>query len=159
MGKCETATASIGFKILLSDLILQINENNFNLIKEILNDGFIEDNNGYFNEVYSKIINENELPDHYLIFKEYLTKEFTNNGSIIKSKDGDITPTICHGCLFHQHLLVPIKKILQTNRWGYDRYGVNGTSTPIDFDLSVDIEKYKEIEKIKIIFILCQSSG
>lgn len=35
MGKCETSTGSIGIKILLSDLILQINEKNFNLIKEI----------------------------------------------------------------------------------------------------------------------------
>jgi hypothetical protein len=36
MGKCETSTTSIGIKILLSDLILQINEKNFDLIKEIL---------------------------------------------------------------------------------------------------------------------------
>jgi hypothetical protein len=34
MGKSETASASIGIKILLSDLILQINETNINLIKK-----------------------------------------------------------------------------------------------------------------------------
>ena len=36
MGKCETSTLSIGIKILLSDLILQINEKNFDLIKNLI---------------------------------------------------------------------------------------------------------------------------
>jgi hypothetical protein len=49
MGMCETATASIGIKILLSDLILQIKENNVTQIKEMLYYGFIEDDNDYFN--------------------------------------------------------------------------------------------------------------
>lgn len=34
MGKSETASAGIGIKILLSELIIQINETNFNLIKK-----------------------------------------------------------------------------------------------------------------------------
>lgn len=38
MVKYETSTTFIGIKILLSDLILQINETNFNLIKKILMD-------------------------------------------------------------------------------------------------------------------------
>lgn len=51
----KTLTASIGIKILLSDLILQINEKNFNIIKEILNNGFLEDENDTFNEVFTKL--------------------------------------------------------------------------------------------------------
>jgi hypothetical protein len=58
-----------------------------------------------------------------------------------------------------KYLLLPIKEILQTDRWGYDRSGTNGMSRPIDFDLSVPIEKYKEIEKIQIVFIIKQHSG
>ncbi len=54
MGRCDTATASLGIKILLSDLIDQINKDNFNLIKKMLDDGIIEDSNEYFNEVYKK---------------------------------------------------------------------------------------------------------
>jgi hypothetical protein len=138
MGKCETATASIGFKILLSDLILQINENNFYLIKEILHNGFIEDDNDYFNQSYENIIYNNKLPTHFLEFKEQIIIDL--------------------GVLFHKYLLVPVKRILHTTRWGYDRCGTNGSSIPIDFDLSVNIEKYKEIEKTEIIFILSQSS-
>jgi len=56
-------------------------------------------------------------------------------------------------------LLLPIKKILERERYGYNRYGRNGSYRPIDFDLSVDIEKYKEIEKYTIVFILEQYSA
>ena len=57
MGKCETPTAAIGISILLSDIILQINETNFDLIKEMLTNGYIEDRNNYCNEVYDNILN------------------------------------------------------------------------------------------------------
>jgi hypothetical protein len=143
MGKCESSKASIGIKILLSDLILQINEKNFNIIQEILCDDYslISDENENFNDIYSYIIYSNELPKNYLEFKNYLEYEFKNGG------------------LFDKELLLPIKRILRTDRWGYDREGKNGNYCPIDFDLSIDIEKYKEIEKITIVFILEQNSG
>jgi len=69
MGKSETASASIGIKILLSDLLEQINETNFTLIKKMLYDGCIEDMNGYYNEAYKIIlghdIDNDELPQTY----------------------------------------------------------------------------------------------
>ena len=74
MGRCDTATASLGIRILLSDLIEQIDENNFDLIKKMLNDGIIEDSN----EVYQKVIGYDDmdviLPDNYI--------EFNNNYEI-----------------------------------------------------------------------------
>jgi len=153
MGRCDTATASLGIKILLSDLIKQINKNNFNLIKKMLNDGFIEDSNGYFNEVYKKIIGYDdgdiELPENYLEFKKYLTNQFNNK----------ITSNLNNGCLFKMNLLVPIKEILSTERWGYNREGTNGISKPIDFDLTVNIDEYKEIKKYQISFIINQHAG
>lgn len=160
MGKCETSRASIGIKILLSDLIFQIKETNFNIIKEILNEGFISDMNEYYNDAYSEIIYCNELPKNYLDFKNYLEKEFKNKGSYLHLRNSSkIEPDLRNGCLLEKELLLPIKHILETDRWGYDRYGKNSNFRPIDFDLSVDIEKYKEIEKFTIVFILEQSSG
>jgi hypothetical protein len=44
------------------------------------------------------------------------------------------------------------------DRWGYARQGTNCVSRPIDFDLSLDIEKYKDIEKYRIVFLLKQHS-
>jgi hypothetical protein len=163
MGKSETASASIGIKILLSDLILQINETNFNLIKEMIYEGCIEDSNSYYNEAYRNIIGYeeiDELSENYLAFKEYLIKEFKSNGSYYKSKSTNIVvPDSSNGCLFKRHLLVPVKVILETERWGYERYGVNSSSRPLDFDLSVDLKKYKGIKHFSIIFLVKQHSG
>ena len=159
MGKCETSTTSIGIKILLSDLILQINDKNFSLIKKILNDGFISDKNEHYNDAYTEIV-WNELPENYLDFKCYLEQEFKNKGSYLHVRNSNkIEPDLRNGCLFEKELLLPIKKILETDRWGYDRYGRNANYCPIDFDLSLDIEIYKEIEKYTIVSILDQYSG
>lgn len=158
MGKCEISTASIGIKILLSDIILQINESNFDIIMEMIKDGFIEDDNDYFNEVYQKIIDN--IDGNYLVVKNFLTNEFKIKGSINKYKFSSKEEyTTENGSLWDKYLLVPIKEILTTDRWGYDRYGTNSKSRPIDFDLSIDLEKYKVIKKIKTVFILSQNSG
>jgi len=162
MGKSETATASMGIKILLSDLVLQINKVNFNLIKKMLYDGCIEDSNGYYNEVYKNIIGyeDNELPEEYLAFKEHLLKEFKTQGSYLKSKfSSKVEPDVTNGCLLEKELLVPIKDILSTERWGYERYGTNGTSRPLDFDLLLDLNDYKEIKNYAVIFMIKQHSG
>ena len=71
-----------------------------------------------------------------------------------------IEPDLRNGCLLEKELLSPIKNILETERWGYDRYGRNGSYCPIDYlSPSLDIEKYKEIEKYTIVFIIEQYSG
>ena len=126
-----------------------MNESNFNLIKDMLLNGTIEDSNDFYNQVFKKIINEDtELSNDYLECKEYLIKVFKQNGSYTKSKfNNEVKSDLTCGCLFEQELLVPIKEILSTVRYGYDRYGINNTSRPLDFDLSVNTEKYKDIKK------------
>jgi len=109
------------------------------IIKEMLYRGFISDSNAQINNTYQDIIFCNELPEKYLDFREYLKQK-------------------CN-LFIDKELLLPIKQILQTDRWGYDRYGKNGSYRPLDFDLSVEVEKYKEIEKYMIVFIQEQYSG
>jgi hypothetical protein len=162
MGKSETASAGIGIKILLSDLVSQINETNFDLIKKMLYDGCIEDANDYYNEVYRNIMvyGEDELPEDYLEFNAYITDKFKENGSYYKSKfSSKVEPDISRGSLFEKYLLVPIKEILETERWGYERYGINSASRLLDFDLSVDLKKYEEIKHFNVIFFVKQHSG
>ena len=134
MGKVETSTASIGIKIKLRDLISQINETNYEQITYMLHNGIIEDENELDNEQYIQMTDN--LPIEY---KEYVETNFTG--------------------LLDTYLLVPIKQILSTARWGYDRQGTNCNSRPLDFDLSVNIDEYKELEKYSIVFILQQHSG
>ena len=141
MGKCETAAASVGIKISLSDLIVQLNETNFDLIHDMLHNGFIEDENNSLNDDYYAIIWCEPFNGNALTYKEYLLTTLKKNGCLDK------------------YLLLPVKEILQTDRWGYERSGTNSMSRPIDFDVSVPIEKYKDIEKIKTVFILKQHSG
>ena len=164
MGKSETASASIGIKILLSDLVSQINETNFHLIKKMLYDGCIEDMNGYYNEAYKIILGHDEdnieLPQTYNEFKDYITEQFKIHGSYDKSKfSSEVEPTITRGCLLKKALLLPVKDILETERWGYARYGINTASRPLDFDLSVDLKMYEELKHFKIIFMIKQHSG
>jgi hypothetical protein len=100
MGKCEHCTVSVGIKILLSDLVLQINEKNVDLIKEILNDGFISDENEHYNDAYSDIIWGNDLPENYLELKKFLEQAFKNNGSYLHVRNSNkIEPDIRNGCL------------------------------------------------------------
>ena len=154
MGKSETSTASIGIKILLSDLISQINEATFELICTMLYNGFIEDENDYYNQVYNEVVNF-KLPETWLEYKEYVETNFKKYGSYNKSKfSGEVHHTIEDGCLFDKYLLVPIKEIISSTRWGYDREGTNSNSRPIDFDLSVATDEYKELEKYNIVFIV-----
>ena len=164
MGKSETASAFIGIKILLSDLISQLNQSNFPLIKNMLYDGCIEDSNGYYNEAYKIIMGygegDNDLPTDYLTFKEHITEQFKVHGSYNKSKfSGEVTPDLMYGCLLEKELLVPIKEILSTERWGYGRYGINSASRPLDFDLAVDLKIYEDIDKFNVIFMVKQNSG
>jgi hypothetical protein len=163
MGKSETASASIGIKILLSDLIIQINETNFTFIKKMLYDGCIEDSNGYYNEAYKIILGHDEdnveLPQRYNAFKDYITEQFKLHGSYFKSKFSSKVPDLSNGTLFERYLLLSIKDILETERWGYERYGVNSASRPLDFDLSVELIKYQDIKNFNVVFFVKQHSG
>lgn len=138
MGRFESATASIGLKILLSDLVNQMNETKLKLIIEMLDDGFIEDDTDEYNETYSNIINNDIMDnDDFKVVKMYLTRELINR--------------MC----YDKHLLIPVKEILRTSRWGNNRYGRNGTSTALDNNMCLfDAEKYKDIQNFETVFII-----
>ena len=96
----------------------------------------------------------------YLACKKYLIKEFKTKGSYYKSKfSSKVEPNLNDGTLFERYLLVPVKDILETERWGYERYGVNSASRPLDFDLSVDLKKYEDIKNFNVVFFVKQHSG
>lgn len=156
MGKCECSTACVGVKIILSDLVSQINDTNVDLITTMLYDGCIEDENDYFNEVYSSIVYHDNMPQDRI--KEYLTDAFMHQGTYHKSRSSAAIPTLDHGRLWDRALLVPFHTILSCERWGYDRYGTNSISRPMDVDWMRD-HPYKDIEHVNVVFMLRQHSG
>ena len=115
MGRCESVESSVGIKILLCDLLSQVNETNVEEINDMLQDGFIEDYNDWLNNTYLELLEELTLES-----KDRLIEKFKN---------------------FKEYLLVPIKQILSTGRWGYNREGTNGCSKPFElfdaFDLNI----------------------
>jgi len=120
----------------------------------------VKDKNEYFNDVYQKILNSGKISKNWKKSKKFIADYCKNNGSYFKDRfTGDVESTLENGCPLEKYLLVPIKKILACERWGYERSGTNIISRPLDFDLLVDIEKYKVLEKFEIAFILEQNSG
>lgn len=135
MGRVESVNASIGIKILLTDLVSQINETNTTLIKTMLDDGCIEDDNNYSNQTYQTIVDTFDN----LKTRDYLLSEFTS-----KLKD--------------EYLLVPLKGIISTERWGYNREGKNSRSRPIQ-NLSVNTDEYNIIKNWELVFIIIQDAN
>ena len=161
MGRSETATASIGIKIILSDLVEQITETNAALIKKILNKGYIEDSNEFYNENYRRIVDYDDyhLPENYLELKEHLMKEFKTHGSILKSKyTSKELPDLQNGSLLEKELLVPVDEIVSNQRWGYNREGVNAMSSPY-YNIAPNLEEYKGLTNFKVVFIIMQDAN
>ena len=131
MGRVESVNASIGIKILLTDLVSQMNETNATLIQTMLDDGCIEDDNNYSNQTYQTIVDN--------LKTDYLLSEFTT-----KLKD--------------EYLLVPLKGIISTQRWGYNREGKNSRSMPMQ-DLSVNTDEYNIIKNWELVFIIIQDAN
>lgn len=131
MGRVESVNASIGIKILLTDLVSQMNETNATLIQTMLDDGCIEDDNNYSNQTYQTIVDN--------LKTDSLLSEFTT-----KLKD--------------EYLLVPLKGIISTQRWGYNREGKNSRSMPMQ-DLSVNTDEYNIIKNWELVFIIIQDAN
>jgi len=153
MGRCESAFASIGIKILLSDLVSQINVTTMHLIKKMLYDGCIEDSNDFYNQAFEQIIGDNGVEENAEEFKEYLTRKFTER---VGHNDS----------LLERYLLVPVEQLVSNDRWGWSREGTNAMSSPLE-DFADDLpnqiaafkETYKEIKNFTFVFMIKQYAG
>jgi hypothetical protein len=153
MGKSETALVSLGHRISLSDLVAQITTDNCKWIEELLVRGTIEDENGFFNEVFRIVIDGRPAEN----VKEYLLTQLVEQGSLRRYKFGGEEPTLEDGCLLDQFLLVSNKDLLATERWGHDREGTNTSSRPLDFTLA--LEPLAGITGAQPVLIVLQHSG
>lgn len=181
MGKCETASVAIGISIEVKDLFEAINKDNHEIIHhQLLQDNaFINDDNGCYNEAFDKILGGNDMvSDEYIDLDELDYVEYKNHIVTLFKKFGD-TKLYRDGSkkimeykeddeenLYHQTLLIPHCNLVSTERWGYSRYGTNGTFSILDIDKLVAFnkeidDKMKElkISNYKISMIVCQHSG
>jgi hypothetical protein len=154
MGRCESATASIGIKILLSDLVSQINATTINLIKKMLYDGCVEDSNDDWNRAFEQIIGDDGVEKNETAFKDYVTSKFTARVGHVRDS------------LLEKYLLVPMEELVSNERWGWTREGTNAMSSPVGTfaddlpnQLAVYKEKYKDINKFTFVFMIKQYAG
>jgi hypothetical protein len=147
MGRSETAEVSIGISILLKDLIEQINDNNIEIITELLQEGVINDSYQTYNDSYFFIIGNN-FPENSEQCKEYLLNEFEKSKLVTGSN------------LLEETLLIPMSRIISTERHGYFCDGTNASAIPLeDVDFSFETNKIKclqNLEKFKKVVIITQ---
>ena len=132
MGKSSTASAAIGFRVQLSELIELFCEENFDQMKNIFDVVIIEDENDFLNGEYSCVTEV-----LYEQTNEYKTNKITfidlKNMLISESKSREI---------YKSFALVPTHIILNTERWGYTREGTNASSRDIE---SLKMSKIKKV--------------
>ncbi len=149
MTRYESAGIFIGFKIQLKNLIDQINEDNFCVVKKLLSEGFIEDSNGNLNEYFKNVIEDENIPSEYFDYKKFIIDKFNQNF-------GDKN-------LNKQFLLIPVIKMLETTRWGLNRKGTNCNSLNLDFDFEQIKQKIQDeyehlLNDYRVVMILNQEA-
>lgn len=137
MGNITSKYVYSGIKILLSELISQTDELNFDLIINMLYNGHMHSN--YYDENFHRIFGKCAYD-----YKNY-------NGGISRFKeDLELKLNKFNDEILNEYLLLPIKYIASSSDFMSSEHY---TPHEINFDLLIDIEKYKEIKNIDIIFI------
>ncbi len=184
MVKSETSKCGIGIKIAFSDLINNLSNDNLC----IFFDGFINDNNSTFNENYNKLLFD--LQDDKRNFftcgtsirfsndtalqqvKDYLIFESKKLGEIIRLNNDPLFAenSLRHGSIYEQDVLYITHHILSTERWGYDRAGINASfteTTQVENIINI-IKESQDFAKSKfnlaegtyqVVFIISQNSS
>jgi len=162
MGRSETAKCSVGLRIPLRKLVEQISETNVEMIERLMEDGFIDDNNGFKDEVFREVLEGVEDWKNCDEAKDYLLKTLGKRGDKCKSKYSSLeSENISKGTLLDQHLLYHVVGLIENKRWGFSE-GTNATCTELP-DLAKAKEEvkkaYKGLEHFSVVLVLHQNSG
>lgn len=178
MGFSESVSVYFGLKIVLKDLVNQIDETNYDKIKEMLQDCncFINDENNQFNSMFENIRSELWIENNpkrktkkdkvildYITYKNKFNEQISKRGTMIPLRNGKEEEKFDYGYLSDQIFLYPVTHLLHTERYGYDRSGINGTYCNLDFDIeSIKksiLDKYNWLKDIEVVMIIKQDSG
>lgn len=155
------AKVAVGVRIELGSLIEQMNEDNAELILEMLTDGYIEDSNDFYNEVFDNICADNPGGD-WETQKAYFRDHFTTQGTLFKSRFSAEVEADNSDPLWNQAFLYPVASVLETDRWGYGREGTNGQACELP-DLSALAKEAathcRSIRDYEVVLMLKQNSG
>jgi len=163
MGRCEFSKCSVGLRIKLRKLVEQMSENNVEMIHKLMNKGFIDDSNGFKDEVFREVLHGVGDWKNCDEAKDYLLETLGKRGDKSKSRySNKVEENLAEGTLLEQSLLCHVVELIQTDRWGYEREGTNGTfaELPNIAEAEKEVQKaYKGLERFKVVLVLQQHSG
>ena len=129
MGRSESATVSIGYRVSIRDLIESIHdEESYEYAYHTFKDDnvFVEDDNNEDNNTFLTITDtvEREETQSWESAKEELRNRFDR--------------------LLNHDLLIPVFQLADTTRWGYNREGTHGIASPVSESFSRKIDQLRQ---------------
>jgi len=162
MGWCDAAECSVGLRIQLRKLVEQISEKNVEMIRQLINEGFIDDSNGFKNEVFREVVERMDWKNCDEA-KDYLLETLGMRGDKFKSKfSHEVREDLSGGTLLDHFLLCHVTRLIETGRWGYYRHGTNGTFAKLPNIAKARKEvraDYKGLKGFSVVLVLRQNSG
>ena len=127
MGRSESATVSIGYRVSIRHLIESIHDEEsctyaYNAL--IDEDAFLEDENNDINEAFLNCTEQLTKQNTWEETKEYLRQQFD--------------------ALFYEVLLLPVIPLATTTRWGYNRQGIHGVGSLVGDDFSARLDQLRQ---------------
>ncbi len=163
MGFSQNAIVSIGIKIQLEKLAHQINKQNFDDILKIFDTAYIDDENNDFTHTLRLVLIDLDGEKDYEKFKTKFIKEIKKRGTTASSHYGKVVEVFSYGYLNEKYLLIPLKDLISTSRYGYGREGINGTSCGLNIDTqhikNIIEEKYNWLKDGELVMMVQQSCG
>lgn len=127
MGRCECATASIGYRVSIRDLIESIcDDESCTYAYDTLTDyrTFVEDQNEDANRDFRNITEYLAKQGSWETTKEEWRRKFDK--------------------LIHEDLLLPVIQLADTERWGYNREGIHGMGSFVTDDFTERLEELQQ---------------
>lgn len=127
MGRSESATVSIGYRVSIHDLIESICDDEsctyaYNTLTNY--DTFVQDQNDELNNTFLNITEDLRKQDSWEETKELCRQQFAK--------------------LAHRNLLLPMTPLASTTRWGYNREGIHGVGSFVNDHFLETLEQLQQ---------------
>lgn len=156
MGFSTTTMLSVGVKVKLVDFLDQIQEDNLDEMKRMMEKGFIEDENYIYHGIFMKMIMKYEKEKNWEVFKTSLKNDVMSYDIYVDVSSGKKTKTI-RKMLGDLMYLIPEVAIMNMTKWGREA-SMNGKSRSLDLDLEAmkkDVgEKYAFLTEKEIVMMM-----
>ncbi len=158
MGFSVNSTVSLGVKVKLIDFLDQINETNFNEMKRVMENGFMEDENYVYNGIFMKMRMKYEK-ENWEVMKENLKRDVMSYDVYVDKKVGKKIKREMKR-LGELMYLIPEVEIMNMTKWGSEE-SLNGVSRSMDIDFGKVKEeigvKYGFLPNMEVVMMIRQS--